>query len=122
MVHIFGIVICSTRDFQTFAAFTEQEHLDGDCLCYLKEHLWLGQYPHTHKPSQIIYSIVHESLKHQYDSNVMFKSCYLIGINFDKRNFHGNLLMLNNLKFFNVQNFMQALKNQKLSLILVFYS
>ena len=44
---IFGVVhfrniACSTRDFQKFATYLQNKNTSGDCLCYLKEHLWLG--------------------------------------------------------------------------------
>ena len=42
---------CSSWDSQKTAPYLQNKNTYGDCLHYLKEHLWLGQCFHTDKPS-----------------------------------------------------------------------
>ena len=78
--HIIGIAACYTRYFYAFAEFTEQDHLRR--LFTLLKNTYGWDSASTYKPSQIIYSIAPESIQHQHVSIVVFKSCYLIEINF----------------------------------------
>lgn len=71
---------------RNFLHISGNKNTSGDCLCYLKEHLWL-EYAFT-KVKRAIYNIEPESLQHQHHQHlimVVFNSQLVI--NFREYNF-----------------------------------